>query len=390
MQKIHLKRTKRINDGHLWVFSNELYENPKKYASSSIVELYDMKDAFIGIGYINPQSLISVRILTRDPDNIGVDREFFSRRIKDALMLREKLLGARDAMRLIYSEGDFLPGLIADKYKNCLVLQFLTAGMESMKETIINLFDEMLAPEVIILRNDGRSRTLEGLALHKEIVKGNLNTLPVINEDGLLFEINPYEGQKTGFFLDQRENRIALKNLIKGGKGLDLFCYTGAWSIHLASAGAEVTGIDESEKAVAQARKNAEMNNLQDKGKFIKDDVFVFLKNESLKNKQAYDFIVLDPPAFVKSSSRIKEALKAYRGLNSICMRLIKKGGILATSSCSYHISREMFIDMLKVSARDSGRRIRLLSLRSQGADHPILLSMPETEYLKCAFLLIE
>lgn len=390
MQKIHLKRTKRINDGHLWVFSNELYENPKKYVSGSIVELYDMKDAFIGIGYINPQSLISVRILTRDPDNIGVDKEFLGKRIKDALMLREKLLGARDAMRLIYSEGDFLPGLIADKYKNYLVLQFLTAGMESMKETIINLFDEMLAPEVIILRNDGRSRTLEGLALHKEIVKGNLNTLPVINEDGILFEINPYEGQKTGFFLDQRENRIALKNLIKGGKGLDLFCYTGAWSIHLASAGAEVTGIDESEKAASQAQKNVEMNNLQDKAKFIKDDVFAFLKNESQKNEQQYDFIVLDPPAFVKSSSRIKEALKAYRELNSICMRLIKKGGILATSSCSYHISREMFIDMLKASAKDSGKRIRLLSLRSQGADHPILLSMPETEYLKCAFLLIE
>ncbi|MFZ3122121.1 MAG: class I SAM-dependent rRNA methyltransferase [Thermodesulfovibrionales bacterium] len=388
MQKIHLKRTKRINDGHLWVFSNELYENPKKYASGSIVELYDMKDAFIGIGYINPQSLISVRILTRDKE--PVDKEFFSKRIKDALMLREKLLGARDAMRLIYSEGDFLPGLIADKYKNCLVLQFLTAGIEAMKETIINLFDEMLVPEVIILRNDGRSRILEGLALHKEIVKGNLDTLPVINEDGILFEINPYEGQKTGFFLDQRENRIALKNLIKGGKGLDLFCYTGAWSIHLASAGAEVTGIDESEKAVAQAKKNAEINNLQDKAKFIKDDVFAFLKSESQKNEQGYDFIVLDPPAFVKSSSRIKEALKAYRGLNSICMRLMKKGGILATSSCSYHISREMFIDMLKVSARDSGRRIRLLSLSSQSPDHPILLSMPETEYLKCAFLLIE
>ncbi|HBG91962.1 MAG: hypothetical protein A2X54_09850 [Nitrospirae bacterium GWF2_44_13] len=390
MQKIHLKRTKRINDGHLWVFSNELHENPKKYAPGSIVDLYDMKDAFIGIGYINPQSLISVRILTRDPDNIGVDKEFFRRQIKDALMLREKLLGARDAMRLIYSEGDFLPGLIADKYKNCLVLQFLTAGMEAMKETIINLFDEMLMPDVIILRNDGRSRTLEGLALNKEIVKGNLDILPMINEDGLLFEINPYEGQKTGFFLDQRENRLALKNLIKGGKGLDLFCYTGAWSIHLASAGAEATGIDESEKAVAQALKNAEINNLQDKAKFIKDDVFAFLKNESLKNEQGYDFIVLDPPAFVKSSSKIKEALKAYRALNSICMKLIKKGGILATSSCSYHISREMFIDMLKDSAKDSGKRIRLLSLRSQSPDHPILLSMPETEYLKCAFLLIE
>jgi len=217
MQKIHLKRTKRINDGHLWVFSNELHENPKKYASGSLVELYDMKDAFIGAGYINPQSLISVRILSRE--KVSLDKEFFKGRIKDALKLRERLVGERDAMRLIFSEGDFLPGLIADKYKNCLVLQFLTAGMEAMKGTVINIFDEMLTPEVIMLRNDSRSRALEGLALNKEIIKGNLDSLPVINEDGVLFEINPFEGQKTGFFMDQRDNRVALKNLIKNGQG---------------------------------------------------------------------------------------------------------------------------------------------------------------------------
>ena len=388
MQKVHLKRTKRILAGHLWVFSNELYENPKKYDPGSIVEIYDMKDTFLGIGYINPHSLISIRILTKEKESI--DREFFKRRIKDALSLRERFFGIRDAVRLIFSEGDFLPGLIVDKYKDCLVLQFLTLGMETFKDIIIGLIDEILNPEVIIVKNDSRMRALEGIPLYKEIAKGKLEALPVINEDGVLFEVDPYEGQKTGFFLDQRENRTALRNFIKGGKGLDLFCYTGAWSLRLASLVDEITGVDESERAITQAQKNAELNSFHDKAKFIKSDVFSFLKDELGKGERKYDFIILDPPAFVKSSGKIKEAVKAYRQLNEMSMRLIKPGGILATSSCSYHMSREMFLDMLHSAGKGAGRNLRLLSLRSQSHDHPVLLSMPETEYLKCAFLVVD
>lgn len=388
IQKVHLKRTKRILANHLWVFSNELYENPKLYVPGSIVELYDMKDAFLGIGYINPHSLISIRILTKVKESI--DREFFKSRISDALSIRKRLLGPKDAMRLVFSEGDYLPGLIVDRYNGCLVLQFLTLGIENFKDIIIELIDEMLKPEVIILKNDSRSRDLEGLPLYKEVVKGSIQKLPVINEDGALFEVDPYEGQKTGFFLDQRDNRIALKNFFKGGKGLDLFCYTGAWAIHLALNWADVLGVDESERAVKQAKRNAEINGVQSRVRFIKEDVFSFLKKEISIGERRYDFIVSDPPAFVKSSGKIKEALKAYRELNSICMKLIKPGGVLATSSCSYHLSREMFLDILRSSGKDTGRNLRLLSLRSQGLDHPILLSMSETEYLKCAFLIVD
>jgi 23S rRNA (cytosine1962-C5)-methyltransferase len=193
-------------------------------------------------------------------------------------------------------------------------------------------------------------------------------------------------GQKTGFFLDQRENRIAFSRLAGEGKGLDLFCYAGAWSMHLAGGGAAVTGVDDSEAALALARRNAERNGLSERCGFVKADVFEFLRREG-EGKGAYDFIVLDPPAFAKSKAKVKEALRAYREINAHAMRVLREGGLLATSSCSYHIDRGSFLEMLRAAARDAGRQVRLIEMRSQARDHPILLSMPETEYLKCAFL---
>ena len=217
IKKVHLKRTKRLLGGHLWVFSNEIYENLKHYAPGTLVEVFDMHDLFLGIGYINPQSLISIRLLTREKEEIS--REFFQRRINDAFTLRKRLLGERDAFRLIYSEGDYLPGLIVDKYANCLVLQFLTAGMEEFKAIIIEILDELLKPEIMVLRNESRIRTLEGLPLYKEVIKGDLQKLPVIQENGLLFEIDPYEGQKTGFFLDQQGEQDFTEKVCKGREG---------------------------------------------------------------------------------------------------------------------------------------------------------------------------
>jgi 23S rRNA (cytosine1962-C5)-methyltransferase len=388
MLKVHLKRTRRLLAGHLWVFSNELHESPRNYSAGALVELYDMKETFLGVGYINPHSLIAVRMLSRE--RRPVDREFIEERVRDAVTLRERLFAGSSGVRLIYSEGDYLPGLIVDRYGDCLVLQLLTCGMEALKETIIEVLDRALKPAVIVMRNDGRSRALEGLPLYKEIVKGGLESLPVINENGLLFEVDPYEGQKTGFFLDQRENRQALAEMIKGGRGLDLFCYTGAWSVRLAAAGAEVTAADASERAIAQARKNAELNNLHHKVTFVREDIFSFLEAELREGKERYDFIVCDPPAFVKSAEKLREGVRAYGELNESCMKLLKRGGILATSSCSYQLGREMFLDVLRVAARHAGRRLRMLELRSQCRDHPVLLSMPETEYLKCAFLLVD
>ncbi len=197
IKKVHLRRTKRLLAGHLWVFSNEIYENTGQYSPGSLVEVFDMHEVFLGIGYINPRSLISIRLLTREKEDI--QKEFIQRRICDAVKLRERLLGHRDAYRLVYSEGDYLPGLIVDKYANCLVLQFLTAGMEEFRDTIIEILDELLKPEIMVLRNESRMRTLEGLPLYKEVIKGDLKSLPVVQEDGILFEIDPYEGQKTGF-----------------------------------------------------------------------------------------------------------------------------------------------------------------------------------------------
>lgn len=384
MEIVHLNRTSRILAGHLWVFSNELTESPKGFEPGALVELRDRKDTFLGVGYINPHSLIAARILTHRKEEISPD--FFRRRILEALAYRKRFLKDTSSFRVVFSEGDFLPGLIVDKYDDCISLQILTMGMEKLTDTILGILEEIFSPRVIALRNDSSIRLLEGLQQEKKVIKGSLDRLPVMREGPLRFEMDPMAGQKTGFFLDQRDNRRAFSELLEGGTGLDLFCYAGAWSMHLAAKGAEVTGIDGSDHAVGQARRNAGINGLSDRCRFLKADVFEFLKGEVAGNK-LYDFIVLDPPAFAKSKTKTREALRAYREINANAMRLLKEGGLLATSSCSYHIDKESFLEMLRSSARDAGRQARLLEMRSQAKDHPVLLSMPETEYLKCAFL---
>ncbi len=379
-----LNRTSRILSGHLWVFSNELAGSPKRFAPGSLVELRDRRDNFLGIGYANPNSLISIRILTRQREEI--DREFFKRRISSALEYRMRFLRGADSFRAVFSEGDLLPGLIVDKYGDCLCVQFLTLGMEARSEAVLEALDEVFSPSVIVLRNDSPARTLEGLPLDKRVVKGSLERPVVIRDRDLLFEIDPLSGQKTGFFLDQAENRRAFAQLTGAGEALDLFCNTGAWALHMAKNGASVTGVDSSGTAVSAARRNADINGLAGVCAFSKADVFDFVKGE-LSRGAIYDYIVLDPPAFVKSKARINEALRAYRELNTGCLKLLKKGGLLATSSCSYHVDREAFMEVLRSSAKDAGRAVRIVEMRSQAKDHPPLLSVPETEYLKCVIL---
>jgi 23S rRNA (cytosine1962-C5)-methyltransferase len=383
MQTAILNRTSRLLAGHLWVFSNELASSPKKFQPGTLVELQDKKGIFLGIGYVNPHSLISIRILTRKKEEI--DKAFIKRRIEDALSYRKRFLGKRSSFRAVYSEGDLLPGLIVDKYEDCLSVQFLTLGMEAMAEMVFEALDEVYKPSAIVLRNDNNIRTLEGLPLEKKIVKGALDTLPVIDEYGLKLEIDPMSGQKTGFFLDQAENRAAFASLAAGGEGLDLFSYTGAWSLALAAKGVKMKGVDSSEYAVAQARKNAALNGFKD-CEFVKEDVFEAVKAEKASGKK-YDCIVLDPPAFVKSKAKIAEALKAYRELNNACMGMLRYKGLFATSSCSYHVDRYMFLDMLRSAARDAGKQARVIETRSQAKDHPASLAVPETEYLKCVLM---
>lgn len=383
MQTAILNRTSRLLSGHLWVFSNELASSPKKFLPGSLVELKDRKGNFLGIGYANPHSLISIRVLTRKKEEI--DGEFVKRRLEDALSYRKRFLGDRTSFRAVYSESDLLPGLIVDKYEDCLSVQFLTLGMEALAETIFGALEEVFRPSTIVLRNDNNIRTLEGLPLEKKIVKGSLEKLPIIDEYGIKMEVDPMSGQKTGFFLDQAENRAAFASLADGGEGLDLFCYTGAWSLALGARGVRMKAIDSSDYAVTQARKNAGLNGLKD-CEFVKADVFEAVKAEKASGKK-YDCVVLDPPAFVKSKARITEAVKAYRELNAECMGLTRYKGILATSSCSYHIDRAMFLEILRSAARDAGRFARVIEMRSQAKDHPASLAVPETEYLKCALL---
>ncbi len=387
METVVLNRTARLLAGHLWVFSNELRDSPKAFTPASIVELRDRKGEYLGKGYINPHSLIAVRVLTRLDEEIN--REFFRRRIEGALAYRRRFAKG-GTFRAVYSEGDGLPGLIVDKYEDCLSIQILTLGMEAWTATIVDIFDDIFKPRAIVLRNDSSARGLEGLELEKKVIKGPLDRLPVIQEDGASIEVDLMAGQKTGFFLDQRENRIAFSALAKErDSALDLFCYTGAWSMGLGRKGAVVTGVDSSEAAVAQARRNAGLNNLSENCSFVKADVFDFVKAEIAKGAR-YGMIVLDPPAFVKSRTKLKEGLRAYRELNGACMKLLEKGGLLATSSCSYHVDRNTFLGTLLDSARDAGKTVRLAEVRSQAKDHPILLSVPETEYLKCVIAEVE
>ncbi len=384
-----ISRPKRLLSGHPWVFSNELDGSPRRFTPGALLKLRDKKGAFLGIGYVNPASLISIRVLTRRMEEIN--HAFFENRIRAALDYRRRIgidTGVNAAFRAIFSEGDLLPGLIVDKFGSCLCVQLLTLGMETLADVVIKALEAVFAPATIVLKNDGNARTLEGLVLEKRVIKGALTPLPRMTENGVTLEVDPMSGQKTGFFLDQRENRAAFAALAIRAKGraLDLFCYTGAWSLQLAKAGLDVTGIDSSEQAIAQARNNASLNGLDSKCEFIKADVFGFLKSSGALPRR-YSSIVLDPPALVKSKAKITEATRGYRELNAGAMRLMEPGGLLATSSCSYHVDRPAFMDILRAAARDAKTSVRVIEARGQAKDHPISLSTPETEYLKCIIL---
>jgi len=383
MEKIFIKPLKKY--GILWIYKNEIVSDISNLYAGILVKVYESKsNKFIGVGYINPKSTISIRLLSFK--ELTIDEHFFRSRIIHCKQYREEFLGLKENYRLIFSESDFLPGLIVDKYNKCLVIQILTAGMENFKEMIIKILDDIFKPEIIILRNDSHSRLKEGLKLEKTIVKGALNEFHLIIEDDIKFLFNPLHGQKTGFFLDQRENRTFLKNLVTKGEGLDLFCYVGSWSLHMAKKGIKITGIDSSQNAIDLAKENARINNLIDKSQFIKTDVFDYLKWEIKKNKK-YDVVVVDPPAFVKSKNEKKDALEGYLNLNTLAIKLLKKEGIIATSSCSQHVSDYEFYEVIKEAFLKNKKTGKLIYKGTQSKDHPILLSMPETFYLKCLII---
>ena len=370
---------RRVRRGHLWVFSNEIADPPvSELEPGSVHELRDIRGEFLGMVYAGPSSLIAARILSRT--KVDIDGHFFQERILSALQRRSKLFPDKDVYRLVYGEADFLPGLVVDRYGRFLVVQSLTSGMDRFLEDVLEALQTILEPEGIYLRNDSPFRTLEGLHQEKKPAFGSVPETVTINSHGLDLLVDIANGQKTGFYLDQESNRSLMKQYVAPGASvLDLFCYTGAWGLHAASAGAaEVTAVDSSRPALELAGANAELNGMQDRFHAAKDNAIDFLK----KAPRTWDMIILDPPAFIKSRSQIKEGLKGYIDLNRRALGKLRSGGILVTCSCSHHMDRITFEDMLLTASRQSGRELRILDARGQGPDHPVLLSMPETRYL--------
>lgn len=382
---IHKEHERRLLLGHPWVFSNEIASDLREYEPGSLVDVYTHGGTFVGRGYINPRSLITVRLLSQHRE--AIDKAFFRRRLEVALRRRERLLPGVQSYRLAYSEGDLLPGLIIDRYQDHLVLQTLTLGMELRLEAICEALETLMQPEAIVARNDVGIRSLEGLPHEKKVLRGSLQTPVEVWEDDIRFRIDSWEGQKTGFYLDQRENRCTLRPLLAGERVLDAFCYTGAWALHAARAGArEVLGVDESAKAIRWADDQAKDNYLEQVCQFIAADVFDYLKDADSR-RDRFDCIVLDPPAFVKSRSKVREGLQGYWEINRRAMRLVKPGGYLMSCSCSYHVDPDTFRATLCRAARAARRTVTLLEMRSQARDHPALLPLSESAYLKCAVL---
>lgn len=375
----------RVLQGHPWVYRNELPDLPSSFPSGALVELADSKGRFIAIGYCNPKSVISVRILSREREKI--DGGFFLRRIETADAYRKRFYATEESYRVVYSEADLLPGLIVDRYGSYIVVQILTAGMERQSKSILAAVDSLFSPRAVVARNDIPSRALEGLAVERQLLSGKLEPPVVISKNGLEFEIDLLEGQKTGFFLDQSENYRLLEELVGGGEVLDTFCYTGGWSVHAARFGAKgVTGIDASEGAIDLARRNAARNGVASRCRFEVGNVFDFL-NAQEEDASRYDCIILDPPSFVRRRKEIENAVRGYKEINLRAMKLLRPSGFLVTCSCSYHLSERRFREILLNAAEDVKRTLRLITLRSQAKDHPVLMTLPETEYLKCAVL---
>lgn len=379
------KEQRRLLKGHLWVFSNELQTVPHDIAAGETVRLLTHDGKSLGTGFYNPHSLIAFRMLSRQGEL--PDRAFFKKKITEALRLREAIyrLDDTNAWRLVHGESDGLPGLIIDRFNRVVVLQAFSAGMDCHLPLVSEVIDELLQPEAIVVRNESQLRELEGLPLYKDIVKGErANTRQIIHDAGISFDVDLYEGQKTGFFLDQRENRRFIRSFSENADVLDVFTNDGGFALNALHGGAHsAILLDISEETLKRAEKNALLNGF-DNFSLIAGDAFTLL-NTMTEAKEQFDIVVLDPPSFTKSRKNLPAALKAYKRLNKLGLQLVKPGGFLATASCSHHVSEEDFLNAIHQAALSAGRQLRMIHKNSQPPDHPVLLSMPETGYLKFA-----
>jgi len=390
MSTVLLKRniSSRVFMGHPWIYGNEIESYDGNPEPGSIVDVFYADRKFAGKGYFNPQSQIVVRLLTREK-GVEINDAFFLAKIKQCWQYRQKL-GYTENCRLVFGEADGLPQLIIDKFNDYFVIQTLALGIDVWKPAIVKALIELFNPKGIYERNDVPVRELEGLPQQKGFLSAPFETKIGIVENGLKFWVDVENGQKTGYFLDQQDNRKAIKNIVKGADVLGAFTYTGTFEIHAGHYGAKsVLGLDISAQAVAQANENAALNGLEKIVRFEAANAFDLLKDWS-RDKPRFDVVMLDPPAFTKSRASIDKAVTGYKEINLRGLKLVKKGGFLVTSSCTSLVSPELFLKTIDAAAKDARRKVRQVSFLTQSPDHPIIWGMENTHYLKFLIVNVE
>lgn len=378
--KVNKRGADRVRAGHLWIYRSDIVDVSAE--GGSVVRVTDERGNFVGQALFSDASQIALRFLTQS--NEEIDRDWWRGRIVEAAG-RRNIPPETNAYRLIYSEGDLLPSLIVDRYDDLLVLQTLSQGTDALKPLLTEILIEEFAPRAIVERNDARVRELEGLPLLAGTIYGDAPEEIEILQHGLRFYVEPLGGQKTGSFLDQRENRLAARiaaQTTNRQRALDCFTFNGAFALHLSPVCDNVIGIDISGDAVSAARRNAELNGLKNV-EFREANVFDALR-EMESAGERFDVIVLDPPAFAKNRASLKAAIRGYKEINLRALKLLNAGGVLVTCTCSYHVSEELFLEILADAAIDAHRRVQIIEKRMQATDHPVLIGMPETYYLKC------
>ena len=375
-----------LKSGGLWIFDNEIASILGSFEDGDIVAVHDFDGYGLGKGFINRNSKIRVRMMTRNRHQ-EIDEAFLKMRVQEAWNYRKKVSDT-GSCRVIFGEADFLPGLVVDKFSDVLVVQSLALGIDRLKDQIVELLKEVLAADGIKIRgvyerSDAKVRRQEGMELYKGFIGEAFDTNVEIEENGVRYMVDVKDGQKTGFFLDQKYNRKAIQHLCKDAKVLDCFTHTGSFALNAGYGGAkEVTGVDASELAVEQATLNSKLNGMEDRVKFICRDVFELLPELEEKGEK-FDVVILDPPAFTKSRNSVKNAVKGYREINLRAMKLVRDGGFLATCSCSHFMTYELFTQTIHQAARNVHKRLRQVEYRTQAPDHPILWAAEESYYLK-------
>jgi 23S rRNA (cytosine1962-C5)-methyltransferase len=382
--KIKPKHDRRIAEGHPWVFSNEIDGDVRTIPPGGVVDVVDSRGKFLGRGYGNPQSLIAARILTKGRKEDIDHPAFFAQRLREAVAMRSLTYPGRQSLRLVFSEADRLPGLVIDRYGDTLAVQITTLGMEHRKEALADAIQTVLSPAGVVLRNEIPVRKLEGLELHRDTWFGTPADEVEIDELGVKFRVGIAAGQKTGHFFDQADNKHFAAPLCAGRTVLDVYANTGGWALHALRAGAaQATTIDSDADNVTRTLANARLNGVAERLTAIAGEGKRTLQ-ELVADGRRYGAVVLDPPAFAKQRKAAGSALRGYREINALGLTLLDDGGLLFTSSCSFHVQEDRFLESVMEGARDAGRRLVLLHRGAQAMDHPVLPQVPETRYLKC------